>query len=128
MDKYLIASELTKVARDLVSYGVLTRLNDGMDAAFDIVDGIDGMMSETGSFPSRYWKKDVLRRYDKLADIINKGVRFQKIENYQAVEKQVKDLLEDLIDGLEGVISETGRLRYWNRSALTNANKMLRKF
>jgi hypothetical protein len=100
-----------------------------VDAAYGIVDGIDGWMSETGDFPDNFWKKDVLDRYDRVGAIINKSAnKVMDPKDYKKLKKEVESLVEDLIDGLEGVISEQGEIpdRYWKRSAMRNAQKALR--
>ena len=100
-----------------------------MEAAYGIVDGIDGWMSETGDFPSNFWKRDVLDRYDRLGAAINRAAKKGlDPRDEMKLRKKVQDLLDDLIDGLEGVVSEQGEVpnRYWKRNALSKGKTALR--
>ena len=60
MNNKMVVNELLKIAKDIVAKNPL---KEALDLAFDIVDGIDGAMSETGEFPDNFWKEDVLDRY-----------------------------------------------------------------
>ena len=100
-----------------------------VDAAYNIVDGIDGWISETGDFPSNFWKKDVLDRYDRVSDAVNKSAgKVLHPRDQIKLKKKAEDLLDDLIDGLEGVVSEQGEVpdRYWKRNALSKGKTVLR--
>jgi hypothetical protein len=100
-----------------------------MAAAYGIVDGIDGMMSETGDFPGSFWKRDVLSRYDKLGALINRSAgKDLDPRDVMKLRKDVQELLDDLVDGLEGVVSEQGEVpdRYWKRNVLSKGKKALR--
>jgi hypothetical protein len=103
-----------RIARELTAADVL---QDAADAAFWIVDGMEGMISEHGEREIyRYWRRNILSQYDT-------GVRQGVNASFLA------DLLKGLIDGLEGVVSEQGGLddsRYWRRDALRNAESALR--
>jgi hypothetical protein len=108
--------------------GIGAKMLDAMDAAFDIVDGIDGMVSEQGDFPLRkYWRTDVLRRYDSLAAKVDKVVRSKRGDQLEETGLEVVEFLKDLIDGYEGVISEQGHVdRYWKRGVMGAASSALR--
>lgn len=100
-----------------------------VDAAYNIVDGIDGWISETGDFPSNFWKKDVLDRYDRVSDAVNKSAgKVLHPRDQIKLKKKAEDLLDDLIDGLEGVVSEQGEVpdRCWKRNALSKGKTVLR--
>lgn len=100
---------------------------DGMDAAFDIIDGMEGMVSETGEFPDKFWKKDVFSRYDSLAAKMNKAHKKGTMtgKELQGLIDEAAKLLYDLIDGLEGVVSEQGEVpsMYWKRGVMNAAKK-----
>jgi len=102
---------------------------EAMDAAYGIIDGIDGWMSETGDFPSNFWKPDVLRRYDGLSDVINRSPSKPEVMTVRRLTNGVKKLLLDLVDGLNGVVSEQGEIpdRYWKRNVITQAKKAIRR-
>jgi len=71
-------------------------VEDAERACDEIVDGIEGVMSERGeSGVLRYWKRNVL-------------MRWRKGKRAGWVGRELWELLEDLVDGLEGYVSETG--------------------
>lgn len=86
-----------------------------MNAIAKIMDGMEGVMSECGeSEISRYWKADVLPRYDAGSKV---PIKFS----------QARDLLADMIEGLEGYLSCNGPdSRYWKSTALSYAKKALK--
>ena len=105
-----------------------TTISDAIDVAFDIVDGIDGWMSEKGDFPD-FWEMDILHRYDKIVASINKLVGKTLTDKTEiAIKKKVSKLLIDLMDGLEGVVSEQGEVprKFWKRNVLTRGKAALR--
>ena len=84
-------------------------------AALEIWDGMEGMVAEEGRFPARYWKKNVEPR----ARALRRGV-------LPADPMDMMALMDDLLDGLEGVESE-GRdgARYWNPGVYARGKKAL---
>lgn len=87
--------------------GVVAReVVDAMAAADAIVDGIEGVISERGRFPDEYWKKGVL-------------VKWRRLRRGGASVRELWELLDDLVDGLEGWMSETGdEGPYWKVGVL----------
>jgi hypothetical protein len=87
--------------------GVAAReVADAMSAADAIADGIEGMISEGGAGPGRYWKRSVL-------------VRWRRMRRGGAAVRELWELLEDLVDGLEGYVSEVGdEGPYWKAGVL----------
>lgn len=86
-------------------------MSEAMKAADAIWDGMAGMVSEEGRFPDRYWKRSVERLYKTLK---RSGV----------APMEMVQLLDELIDGLEGVDSE-GRYPggYWRPGTLERASR-----
>lgn len=113
MDKFLRMAE--RIANELMAANVV---REASDAAFAIVDGMDGMISEQGeSVLWKFWKPDILKRWDSLA-----GKRVGKDD--------LLPILHDLIDGLEGVVSEQGEMPsygYWKSGVLRKAKDAERK-
>ena len=113
MDKFLRIAEI--IAKEWVAVNVV---QEASDAAFAIIDGMDGMISEQGeSVLWKFWKRDILRRWDSLA-----GKKVGKDE--------LLPILHDLIDGLEGVVSEQGEVPsygYWKSDVLRKAKDAERR-
>jgi hypothetical protein len=125
----VVAGELLKAARELVSAKPPTLvMKEAMDAAYDLVDGIEGWMSETGDFPSQFWKPDVLTRYDSLSSRMNRlAGQTVSAEELKSLRDDVYSLLDGLLDGLEGVASEQGGVpsRYWRRGVERAAKRSI---
>jgi len=90
-----------------------TPLRDAIKSVEAIMDGMNGWISEAGESELwNFWKRDVIVRYDNASTVpINRGDAYV--------------LLSDLIEGLEGVVSEQGEVptRYWKKTVLTTAKK-----
>lgn len=91
-------------------------IQEAANAAYAIIDGIDGLISEQGEEEARrYWKQDILKRWDAM---VGKKV----------IKEDMLVMLYDLIDGMEGFLSEQGEgNRYWKSNVLRNAKNAERR-
>lgn len=92
----------------------------------NLVDGLDGIISEEGELSDRYWKEDVQSRIDSYNDLWGKKAAIEAMPEEKV--KALKTLCDDIIDGLEGWESEGNSLgRYFKAGVIYKVRTILGK-
>jgi len=68
----------------------------------ELVNGIDGIISEFGELPTRYWKEITANELNRITDVV------KDISDVNEERKNIKKNLEELLDGISGWTSEKG--------------------
>ena len=71
-----LVERANKMSRSPVETGKMVRLlKDIKSLIVDLVIGMEGVISEQGEIPSRYWKSNVLREAVKAIKVVNSAIR-----------------------------------------------------
>lgn len=91
----------------------------------DLVEGLDGIISEQGELSDAYWKKNAMNDMDDISyeqPFKKDGKVFLNVDL-----AKLKTNLKDLLDGLDGWEINNKSSKYFKKSVITNAKLVLSK-
>lgn len=114
---------MIKTYEEFLSESVTSDKKEDLWIAFtNLVDGLDGVISEEGELPSSYWKGDVEERINKYNDHWSSSGKNITDKDIPAL----KQLVDDMFDGIDGYESEKGGMdRYFKSGVLSNIKKLV---